>query len=546
MRRIARALLIASCALMPMTPVLAAAARAQENRAETINRIIDQGLNHSEAMLIAHHLTDRIGGRMTNSPAMRAAERWTADRFRAWGLANVRAEPFRFGRGWEILSSRVTLVSPRPLALTAIPVAWTPPTPGTVRAPVIVAPIKRERDFAAWKGRLAGRIVMISLPGTGDEPNEAPFRRLSDSDLAGLDRLEPHRHDPAEIARQLRRASFDAKLDAFLKAEGAVAWVRRSYRDGKLVHGEGYGFARGATPSLPGIELAAEDYRRVARLAQGGEPPVLEILSDVRFDDSDENAYNIIAEVPGTDPAAGYVMAGAHLDSWVAADGAADNAAGVAAVMEAARILKTLGIRPKRTIRFALWAGEEQALLGSLAYVNRHLASWPPMPEGMSGDEVYYRAIHAWPITRKPGAADLAAYFNIDNGAGRIRGIHAEHNVGAVPLLRDWLAPFASLGAGQVAIARTGGTDHVFMQRAGLPGFQFIQDPLDYDSRIHHTNADTFDHLKGDDLRQAATVLAGMLFQAADSAERLPAMPAPTEPVATDPFKVEDPDNAQD
>ena len=313
-----------------------------------------------------------------------------------------------------------------------------------------------------------------------------------------------------------------------------------------MLHGEGYAFGVGETPALPGIEVAAEDYRRLARLAKIGEPPVIEIMSDVRFDDSDVNAYNILAEIPGTDPKAGYVMAGAHLDSWVAGDGAADNAAGVAVVMEAARILKKLGVRPKRTIRFALWSGEEQALLGSWAYVDKYLASWPKPSQAYSQNQLYDVRRFAWPLTPKPGYADLVAYFNIDNGSGKIRGIHAENNVAAVPMLREWLSPFSSMGASTVAIQRTGGTDHVFMQRAGIPGYQFIQDPLDYDSRIHHTGVDTYDHLKADDLRQASTILASLLHQAAASDKVLPRMPLPAQPVVADPFKYEDPDNAVD
>jgi hypothetical protein len=525
---------------------LLCAAPAFAQPADMTNRIIDEGLNRSEVMLTAHHLTDRIGGRMTNSPAMREAERWTQQRFREWGLSNVRADPFEFGRGWSIVSSSVRMTAPRLLPLTAIPVAWTPGTNGAISAPIVVAPMKRERDFAAWRGKLSGKIVLVSMPGEGDEPKEAPFQRLSSEQIGKLDEFQQPKYDPAAIARQLRRADFDAKLDAFLKAEGALAWVRRSYRDGKLLHGEGYAFGVKETPALPGVEVAAEDYRRLARLAKTGTAPVLEIMSDVRFDDTDVNAYNILGEIPGTDPRAGYVMAGAHLDSWVAGDGASDNGAGVAAVMEAARILARLGVRPKRTIRFALWSGEEQALLGSWAYVDKYLASWPKPSQSFSGNQLYYARLASWPLTPKPGYAELAGYFNIDNGSGKIRGIHAENNVAATAMLQSWLSPFAAMGAGTVAIQRTGGTDHVYMQQAGIPGYQFIQDPLDYDSRIHHTNADTFDHLRAEDLRQASTVLAGVLYQAANSDKTLPRMPLPTQPAVTDPFRYEDPDNAVD
>ena len=425
--------------------LLAAAHAAPQG--DTVNRIVDEGMNHSEVLVNAEYLADRIGGRITNSPGMRAAEKWSIEKFRGWGLANVRADPFPFGRGWSVVSSSVRMTSPRPLMLTAIPVAWTPGTNGALSAPIIVAPMKKERDFAQWRGKLAGKIVLVSMPGDGDEPKEAAFQRLSDEELGKLNEFQGRTYDPVKVAKRIRRAAFDAKLDAFLKAEGAVAWARSAYRDGKLVSGEGYAFGANETPALPGVEIAAEDYRRLARLAKTGDAPVLEISSDVRFDDSDHNAYNIIAEIPGTDPKAGYVMAGAHLDSWAAADGAADNGAGSVVVMEAARILSRLGVRPKRTIRFALWAGEEQALLGSWAYMNKYLGSWPTDPSGLTGDQIYYSRLNAGPFKPGPGYRDLVAYFNIDNGSGKVRGIYAEDNVAAVPMLRDWLAPFASMGA---------------------------------------------------------------------------------------------------
>ncbi|HET9627719.1 MAG TPA: M20/M25/M40 family metallo-hydrolase [Kofleriaceae bacterium] len=510
---------------------------------EDMNRVIDQGLGHSQVMQIAEHLSDQIGGRMTNSPQMRQAEAWTMQQFTKWGLKNVRKDPFEFGRGWSITSSSVRMTAPRALQLTAIPVAWTPGTNGAVSAPIVVAPMKKPRDFEAWKGKLAGKIVLVSLPGEGSEPSEPPFKRLTEEEIGKLDKYRQPEYDPAAIEQRVKQVAFASELDAFLKAERAVAWVRQSYRDGKLVHGEGYSYQVGKSPSLPGFDLAAEDYRRLARLAKVGPAPTLEINSNVQYDDRDTKAYNILAEIPGTDPNAGYVMCGAHLDSWVAGDGSADNGAGTADIMEAARILATLGVRPRRTIRFALWAGEEQGLLGSLAYVEKYLASRPPPPPGDSGLAEFTRWPHRFPITPRPGLKQLVAYFNIDNGSGRLHGLHAEGNPAAVPLLREWLAPFASMGAKDVVMSPTGGTDHVFMQTVGVPAYQFIQDPLDYGSRVHHSSIDTFDHLKADDMRQASTVLAGVLLEAANSARTLPRMPVPTKPDATSPFKYDDPDD---
>jgi Zn-dependent M28 family amino/carboxypeptidase len=231
------------------------------------------------------------------------------------------------------------------------------------------------------------------------------------------------------------------------------------------------------------------------------------------------------------------------MDSWAASDGAVDNAAGVAVVMEAARILSTLGIRPKRSVRFALWSGEEQGILGSLAYVDRHLATRPPDTDARRNREDPWATWrNRYPITPKPGYRELAAYFNLDNGSGKIRGVYSEGNVAAVPIFREWLAPFASLGASTVANRPTGGTDHVYLQSVGLPGYQFIQDPLDYGSRLHHTSNDSFDHIKGEDLRQAAVIMTSFLLFAANRDEPLPRMPLPTEPRVTDPWAYEEED----
>ena len=527
-------------ALAILSTSLAAIPVAAQN-ADTDNRILEEGLNRSEVMLLAHELMDGIGGRLTNSPQARQSEDWAIEKFEGWNLKNVHREGFEFGRGWSITSSDVRMVSPRPLELTAIPVAWTPPTAGTVTAPIVVAPISKKEHFDKWRGKLAGKIVLVDLPGTGDEPDEAPFQRLDSEDIGKRDEYRLPQYDPDAEDRRIKRVVFSEELDAFLASEGAVAMVRKSYRDGKLVHGSGYTYLVGHTPKLPTVEMAAEDYRRLTRLAKTGDAPVISIDSNVQFHDEDTKAYNIIAEIPGTDPSAGYVMAGAHFDSWVAGDGASDNGAGSVAIMEAARILSKMGVRPKRTIRFALWGAEEQGLLGSLAYVESHLATRPPAPADSPSPTFGWA--NRYPITKKPGYGDLKAYFNIDNGSGKLRGIHAEGNAAAVPLLREWLSPYASLGAGTVVAGNTGGTDHVFMQSVGVPAYQFIQDPLDYFSRIHHTNIDTLDHMKADDMRQMSVVLAGVLLQAANSDKTLPREPLPTQPTRTDPFKYADPDD---
>ena len=515
-------------------PVMAAGVEPQ-----TINQIADQGFNHGEVADTLEYLSDQIGGRMTNSPAMRKAEAWTQGRFHAWGLSNVRLQPFEFGRGWWIEASSVRMTTPRPLMLRAIPVAWTPPTAGAVAAPVVLAPLRTARDFAAWRGKLKGRIVLISPPTAPRDETRAPFSRLTDAELARMNSYREPSFDPAAATRNAERREFRTQLDDFLAQEGALAWASMSRSDDGMVHGEGAGYQVGQTPKLPGVEIAAEDYRRLARLAKAGEV-TLEIDSRVHFDDSSTKANNVLADIPGTDPKAGYVMAGAHLDSWVAGDGATDNGAGSAVVMEAARILSALHVRPRRTIRFALWAGEEEGLLGSYAYVDEFLAHRPPGDPKFANLGPYFSS-DTYPITPLPGFNEMTAYFNIDNGSGKIRGLYAEGNFAAAPILKDWLSPFASLGATTVVAEPTGATDHVFMVKMGLPAFQFIQDPLDYESTTHHTNLDTFDHARPDDLRQAAVILATLLLDAADSEKPLPRNVLPTQPRVTDAFKVPEP-----
>ena len=537
---IARRLAFSCAASLLALTAAAPLAAAPDIDSAALARIIDEGMNRSEAMTTASALMDRIGPRLTNSENHRRAESWAMDLMKKQGLANVHVEPFEFGVGWNLDSYSVAMVSPRKLPLTAIPVAWSPPTAGTLRAPVVIAPMTREEHCAEWKGKLAGKIVLVSLPGQTSESKGPVFERYTDAQIAELDTYTKPVFDPDAAALQVKNRRFLGKLAAFLKAEGAAALVKISYRDGMLVHGEGYDFQPGQTLALPAIELAQEDYRRLVRLAKTGPAPELAIAVEARYDESNLRADNVIAEIPGSDPKAGYVMAGAHFDSWIAGDGANDNGAGSVTVIEAARLIAKLGVKPRRTIRFVLWSGEEQGLLGSRAYIDQHLASRPVDP-ALKGIDSYIAWRNAFPITPKAEYSQLKAYFNMDNGSGRFRGIYTEGNLGADKLLREWLAPFDMLGADKLVVSKTGGTDHVFMQAIGLPGYQFIQDPLDYDSRVHHTNLDTVDHMRADDMRQAAVVMAGMLWQAANSDMELPRAVLPTQPAPTDPFKVRDP-----
>ncbi|RYY27152.1 MAG: M20/M25/M40 family metallo-hydrolase [Sphingomonadales bacterium] len=499
---------------------------AQAIPAETA-RIIAEGTTNSEVMRIAQYLTDVIGPRLTVSPGMRRAEAWTAAKFTEWGLSAVHKEGFEFGRGWESLGATMRMVEPRMTQLTIAPIVWTPGTDGVVRAPVVLAQITDLASMEQYKGKLRGKIVLISDPEPPKDGEDAPFKRWNDADLAKADTFDFTRR-AGNVSFGSRQALARAR-EAFLKAEGAVAYATMSGRPNKIVHGQGSRFMVGDSPALPGIEIAQEDYRRLVRLAAMGAAPVVEFTSEVRYDDSDTQGYNVIADIPGTDAKAGYVMAGAHLDSWAMSDGAVDNAAGSAMVMEAARIIKASGIRTKRTIRFALWSGEEQGLFGSQDYVMRHVAS-RPVADGLKGIPAKQAWGSGWPITPLAGHSQLVAYFNLDNGSGKIRGINAQNNAAAVPIFTEWLKPFHSMGAETVAIRKAGGTDHVYFDAVGIPAFQFIQDQLDYGSLRHHTNLDTFDAMRGDDMRQGAIILAAFLINAANADKPLPRLPIPSKP----------------
>lgn len=508
-----------------------APAMAQPVDLGAVNRIMDAGIARSEVMELAATLSDRLGGRLSNSPQARATERWTEAKLREWGLKNVHAEGFEFGRGWSIERSSVRMVTPRPLDLRAMPVAWTPPSQGTVRAELVLAPMTKDADLAQWRGKLRGKIVLISNPADPLVTTQrGTLHRFTDEELRALEGYEYPKVDEVDLGAWFADyQAFNRRLDAFLAEEGALGWARMAKRAGQLV-GEGYFHRRGETPKLFGMEIAAVDYRRLARLAKGAEPVTLDVLSDVRFHDEDSRAYNIFGEIPGRDPKAGYVMAGSHLDAWVAGDGAADAGGNVAVIMEAARILSSLGIVPKRTIRFAFWGGEQQGLFGIQDYVERNLAA-----RGRADDpDIHRRDYGRWekqfPIVPKPGYRDMAAYFTLDNGPGRIRGIYAEGNAELVPVFRQWLAPFAGLGASTVSMRGRIESGHQYMQDIGLPGFQFIQDPIDSDHQVFQTGLDSLDVLNADDLRQNAVIMASFLLFAANADQPLARKPIPVGP----------------
>mgnify|MGYP005844289459 CR=1 FL=1 len=511
---------------------------------EMVNRIRHEGLQRSQVMETLRGLTDGFGARLTASPALRDAGAWTESRFRDWGVARTWQEPFAFGEGWSYSNATVKGIAPFTGPMRALPQAWTVGTDGPVRGEAMKAKLETEKDFDALRGKIRGKILVLEPnpanvrggppPEVVKDPTlERPFRRYDAQTLEDLAtyRISPEA-DPNFVDSIRTRWSFTEARNRFLQEEGALATIERSTRlSGILwVTGGGGGGWPERARGVPGLVMSFEHFNRIMRTLEQGQPVELEIDVAARFHDDAGPPANVLAEIPGSDRSGEIVLAGAHLDSWHAATGTTDNAAGVAVVMEAARILTALGVKPKRTIRFALWAGEEQGLIGSRAYVREHIATRPAPEEEALKALPNHLWPATWPITPKPGHARYSAYFNLDNGSGRIRGIYAQDNAAAVPVFRAWLEPFADLGATTVTTRGTRGTDHVSFDEVGVPGFQFIQDGLAYMSRTWHTDLDTFDHGLREDLMQSATIMASFLYHAAIRPERLPRKPLPEAP----------------
>jgi carboxypeptidase Q len=494
-----------------------------------VTKIRDEGLNRSKVMDTAWTLTDAIGPRLTNSPAYRRAAAWARDTLAGWGLVNAHLEPFEFGRGWSFSDIDVRMVAPVEAPLIAYPKAWAPGTDGEIRGKVVQATIESEKDFDQYAGKLEGAVVFLDKERELAPPDNDVFRRYTEEELENIEAF-PIRGErsPEWRQRYRRRMQFAPKLAAFLAKEGVIATVEISDRDGGLVSGSGTrGYRKGDEPKMPQLVMAAEQYNRICRLLEHDQPVELAIRVDARFWDDDTNTNNVIAEIPGTDLKDQVVMAGAHLDSWHTSTGATDDAAGCAVVMEAARILKAIGVKPRRTIRVALWSSEEQGLNGSRAYVSQHFASRaePKDPEQRRLPEWMRRDRGA--LQLKPEYETLSAYYNIDNGSGKLRGIYAQENAAVVPIFTQWLKPFHDLGADTVTMRDTRGTDHLSFDAVGLPGFQFIQDPLDYMARTHHTEMDVYDRLQRADLMQASVVLASFIYNTAMRDDMMPRKPLP-------------------
>jgi hypothetical protein len=515
---------------------VAAASRAESVDYGTVTLIRDEGFNGSKVMETLAQLTDVLGPRLTGSPAAKKANEWTRDQLATWGLVNAHLESFGpFGRGWSMERVSVHAIAPFTGPLIALPKAWTPGTEGPVRGKVVKAKLESEADLEKHKGKLAGMIVLLADGRELKGPDKPLFRRYSEQELHDLALFELAERRGARAAPPLdreaarKRFRFQKTLREFLLEEKALASVEPSDRDAGVLWVAGGGSReKGVDPGVPALVMAAEHYNRLSRLLDRKIEVELEIDVKARFHDDDEMAYNTIAEIPGTDKQPEVVMLGAHLDSWHGGTGATDNAAGSAVAMEAVRILKALDVKPKRTIRIALWTGEEQGLLGSRAYVKEHFASRPdPTDPEEKALPNYLRRAPPGPLTIKPEHAKLSAYFNFDNGTGKIRGIYTQGNVAAGPIFEAWLKPFADLGATTITNRNTGGTDHQSFDGVGLPGFQFIQDEADYSTRTHHTNMDVYDRLQKEDLMQASIIMASFVYDAAMREGRFPRKPPP-------------------
>jgi carboxypeptidase Q len=492
-----------------------------------ITQIREEGLRRSQVMQHIATLADVYGARVTWSPAMKAASDWALARFTEWGLANAHREHFPFGKGWSLVRFSAHLVEPGVQPLIGYPKAWSASTAGSVTGDVIRVEIASEADFEKYRGRLAGRVLLLQ-PARRVPMLEGPIvLRMTEATIAEA------MSTPVPPAAQPRRddAAFRRKVADFLLSEGPLAildrgadevmvaggsdlsWKTQRVDAGAIFVGTGGARDASAGKNVPSAVIAVEQYNRLVRLVERGVRTRVQIDIATQFHDEVEpNGFNTLAELPGTDLAGEVVLLGAHLDSTQAATGATDNATGSGAVMEAMRLLKTIGVKPRRTIRVALWGGEEQGLLGARAYVQAHYAD---------------RAT----LQRKADYEKLAIYINSDNGTGRVRGIWLQGNLGAAPLFERWMAPLRDLGVTVLSPRAVSSTDHVAFDEVGLPGFQVLVDRLEYNSITHHSNMDFFDRVQRDDMVQHATVLAALAYQAAMDPARAPTKPMPSKPL---------------
>jgi carboxypeptidase Q len=515
------------CVLLAVTSTSLAWSQEQVDLA-TISRIRYEGFHNSKVMDLASGLMDSIGERLTGSPNMKRANEWTRDQLAAMGLSNAHLEPWGpFGRGWANQYVNVRMTSPDIATLLAYPKAWTPGTNGVVQGKCVRVVLNDKKDFDKYRGKLAGMIVILGADTEVKPVTEALFRRDTDEDLAKIAEYNVATEHNFTFADFLKRMQFIKDQNDFFAEEKVLAVIDH-YRylsgGGTVFVQSGGSYKPGETTTVPQLVVAVEQWSRIARLLAQKRDVSLELNVQSSFYDDDPMQYDTIAEIPGTDKDRKdeVVMLGAHLDSWHAGTGATDNGAGTIVMMEAVRILKALDIHPRRTIRIGLWSGEEEGLLGSQFYVEHHFGSRPPIDEAaMKGVPTLTRR-EAGDVTLKPDQAKVSAYFNVDNGTGKIRGIYLQENEAVAPIFKAWMEPFKDLGMTTLTMRNTGGTDHLSFDAVGIPGFQFIQDPMDYETRTHHSNMDVYDRLQPDDLKQAAVIVASFVYEAAQRDQMLP------------------------
>jgi carboxypeptidase Q len=492
-----------------------------------LNRIKAESLSNSKVMDTMFYLTDVYGPRLTNSPNHYAAGEWAVKRLQEFGLVNVRMEKWGpFGRAWSNKYYEGHMIEPRFSSLVGIPLAWTSGTGGSITGEPIMASIRTEADMEKYKGKLKGKIVMSSIAREMPFPTTAEAHRYSDTDLSteasapepsttprfGGPPAAPGQR-PAAFTPQAReeRLRLQEKITQFMKDEGVLLVISESPNgDGGTIFAASGGSYDPQKPlGVPAVALMPEHYNRIARLLEHNLPVKLEFNIDNDIDDSHPDCFNVVGEIPGTGKHKDeLVMLGAHFDSWHGGTGATDNAAGSAVMMEAVRVLKAANMPLDRTIRIALWGGEEEGLLGSRAYVKEHFGDRETMK---------LTAEHA----------KVSGYFNYDNGTGKIRGVYLQGNDMMRPIFESWFEPFKDMGASTISIRNTGGTDHLSYDAVGIPGFQFIQDPMDYETRTHHSNMDTYDRIQAGDLMQASTIIADFVYNTANRPEMLPRKPLP-------------------
>lgn len=514
---------------------------------DAIAKIKDEGEKRSRVMEILSYITDVSGPRLTGSPNIKAAQEWARGKLTEWGLQNAHLEAWGpFGRGWSLEGFAVSMVKPHFSPIFAYPKAWSPGTNGTVRGTVVYFDANTEADLEKYRGKLKGAIVLIEKLRDVKAHFEPEGRRLNNEDLLKLANADSPvgdaRRRPDLTPEQRATAQLTLKKWQMAAAEGAAVILEPGRGDGGTIFVQSANipapfdtpfdrrprpYAKDVTGVIPQAVVAAEHYNRIIRMIEKSVPVQMEVNINTRFYDQDLMSYNVIAEIPGTDLKDEVVMLGAHFDSWHGGTGATDNAAGSAVCMEAVRILQALGLKPRRTIRIGLWSGEEQGLLGSRAYVAEHFGKRVDQPSAQAGAQATTPQFDI-----KPDNEKVAGYFNLDNGTGKVRGVYMQGNEAVRPIFRAWLAPFKEMGATTLSLSNTGGTDHLSFDAVGIPGFQFIQDPVEYDTRTHHSNMDVYDRIQESDMKQAAIVMASFVYNTAMRDKKLPRKALPGQPTA--------------